>query len=334
MKTPRALSYSSLSLLEKNPEEFYTLHLSEVRAARKPQTPPMTVGSAFDAYAKAALHAAVFGPGADPRYEFISIFDSQVEPQNRDFGLKAGMHVFSCYQYCGAFKDLLDQLLQSVEPPRFEFTVERLIGGVPFTGKPDCRFVLDLGEGLVHCVYDWKVRGYCSKYTTSPSKGYAVCLDCFKSDKPSRSHGKEHGLYLAKQFRGTTVNAGYLETCEPAYADQLCLYGWLLGEEVGDENVMLGIEELVSKPMGEDKPPQLRYARHRALCKSDYQHKLFQRVQAAWTRITSGHFFPDMTLEESQERCQSLEEMAVSLAQNATDLDSWFNEVARDPYRG
>lgn len=334
MRTPKALSYSSMSNLEKNAEEFYTMTLAEVRAAREPQTPAMAVGSSFDACAKAALHAAVFGPGADPQYEFTTIFESQVEPQNRDFGLKAGIHAFACYQYCGAYQELLDQLLQSIEPPRFEFTLERTIGEVPFTGKPDCRFVLDLGEDHVHCVFDWKVRGYCSKYTTSPSKGYALCLDCFKSDKPSRSHGREHGLYLAKQFRGMTINAGYMETCESAYADQLCLYGWLLGEEPGDENVVLGIEELVSKPMGEDKPPQLRYARHRGLCKSEYQHKLFQRVQDAWKRITSGHFFPEMTLEESQARCQQLEEMAVTLAQSATDLDTWFNDVTRDPYRG
>lgn len=334
MRTPKALSYSAMTNLEKSPEEYYMSHLSEVRSAREPQTPPMAVGSAFDAYAKAALHAAVFGPGADPSYEFTAIFDSQVEPHNRDFGLKAGMHAFACYQYCGAFKDLLDQLLQSVEPPRFEFTVTNLIGEVPFTGKPDCRFVLDLSEGLIHCVYDWKVRGFCSKYTTSPSKGYALCLDCFKAAKQSRSHGREHGLYLAKQFRGMTINAGYMETCESSYADQLCLYGWLLGEEVGDENVVLGIEELVSKPMGEGNQPQLRYARHRGLCKSDYQHKLFQRVQDAWTRITSGHFFPDMSLEESQARCEQLEEMALSLAQSANETDDWFNQVTRDPYRG
>lgn len=334
MRTPRALSYSSLSTLEKNPEEFYLQHLAEVRAAREPQTSAMAVGSAFDAYAKAALHSAIFGPGTDPKYEFIAIFDSQVESHNRDFGLKAGMHVFNCYQFCGAYKDLLDQLLQSIEPPRFEFTVTRDIGKVPFTGKPDCRFVLDLGEGLIDCVYDWKVRGYCSKYGTSPSKGYAICLDCFKADKPSRSQGQEHGLYLAKQFRGMTVNAGYMETCCPAYADQLCLYGWLLGEKPGDETVVLGVEELVSKFMGEGETPRLRYARHRGLCKADYQHKLFARVQEAWTRITGGHFFPEMSSEESQTRCQELEEMAKVLAQDATDTDSWFGSVTKDPYRG
>ena len=46
--------------------------------------------------------------------------------------------------------------------------MDGLILGVPFTGKPDCRFVLDLGQGRIPCIYDWKVRGYCSKYGAVP----------------------------------------------------------------------------------------------------------------------------------------------------------------------
>lgn len=330
MRTPRALSYSSFSLGEKNPEEFYMRHLADKAPERERQTPPMAVGSAFDAYVKSYLHTAIFGRGVDPRYEFGTLFESQVESQNWDFALRAGKHVFRAYQFCGAYADLLAQLQQSVEPPRFEFKVEREIDGVPFLGKPDCRFVLDLGEGRIHCIDDWKVRGYCSKYGASPSKGYEICLDCFASDKPSRSHGKEHGLYLAKPFRGITINAGYLETCSDEYADQLCLYGWLLGETPGDETVVLGIEEIVSKFMGEGNPPQLRYARHRGLCKRAYQLKLLERVKAFWARIVSGHFFFDMNKEDSDKRCQLLDEMAASVALNAvSDVDAWMSDVTR-----
>ena len=335
MRTPEYLSYSSLSSVEKNPEEFYVKRLAEIRPPREPQTAPMTVGSAFDAYAKAALHSALFGPGADPRYEFTAIFDSQVEPQNRDFGLRAGMHALQCYQYCGAYDDLLKELRLSIEPPQFEFTVKGLIGGVPFQGKPDCRFVLDSNLGRIHCVYDWKVRGYCSKYTTSPTPGYALCLDCFRAAKQNKSHGQEHGRYLAKQFRGHTVNAGYFETCSKDFADQLCLYGWLLGETPGDENVVLGIEELLAKPSKEEgAPPQLRYARHRALCKKDYQLALVKRVQAAWKRITSGHYFPEMSQEDSDRRCAVLDDLALGMVTDGNEVDDWFLDVTKDPYQG
>ena len=226
----------------------------------------------------------MFGNAASAQFEFAAIFESQVEPQNRDFALTAGKRVFKAYKLCGAYDDLLKQLQQSVEPPRFEFKVDGLIEGVPFTGKPDCRFVLDLGQGRIPCIYDWKVRGYCSKYGASPSKGYATCLDGFVG-KASRSQGKEHAMYKAMDFRGLTINSGYMEFCNDEYADQLCLYGWLLGEKIGDENTVLGIEELCAKFMGEGNPPTLRYARHRGRVKADYQLKLAERV----TDLLAGH---------------------------------------------
>ncbi len=81
-------------------------------------------------------------------------------------------------------------------------------------------------------------------------------------------------MYKAMDFRGLTINSGYMEFCNDEYADQLCLYGWLLGEKIGDENTVLGIEELCAKFMGEGNPPTLRYARHRGRVKADYQQKL------------------------------------------------------------
>ena len=108
--------------------------------------------------------------------------------------------------------------------------------------------MLDFGLGPIHCILDWKVRGYCSKYAASPSKGYMLCRDGYQSDKPSKSHGTQHTNFLEYNHRGLTVNAGYMEYCNDEYADQLCLYGWLLGEKPGDENVVGMIEEIVSKP--------------------------------------------------------------------------------------
>jgi hypothetical protein len=211
--------------------------------------------------------------------------------------------VFDSYLHTGAYAELLAMLLASREEPRFDFTIKGVIGDqVPFLGKPDLRFVPDLGHGPFHCIFDWKVKGYCSEYGASPSKGYMICLDGFKAEKASRSHGKEHGMFLAMDFRGFTINSGYMEFCNDEYADQLCLYGWLLGEQIGDENVVLGIEELCAKFMGEGNPPTLRYARHRGRVKADYQAKLAERVTTCWQAITSGHVFTAMTRKESDAR--------------------------------
>jgi len=331
MKTPRFLSYSSMTLWEKQPEEFYLRYLAEHPAPRLPQEPPMAVGSAFDAYVKAALNYALYGTAVSPKFEFGEIFESQVEPHNRDFALKAGKHVFRAYKLTGAFNELLSLLQQSVEPPRFEFKVNGVVAGAPFTGKPDCRFVLDFGLGPIHCILDWKVRGYCSKYAASPSKGYMLCRDGYQSEKPSKSHNTQHTNFLEYNHRGLTVNAGYMEYCNDEYADQLCLYGWLLGEKPGDENVVGMIEEIVSKPAS--STPLLRVANHRARVKADYQQKLLERVGRCWQAITSGNVFTDLTPEENAGRREVLEDMALSLGKTAGAYDDWFNNVTRPQFK-
>ncbi len=334
MRIPKSLSYSSMTLWEKNPEEFYLRYLADHAAPRLPQEPPMAVGSSFDAHVKAHLYEALFGK-TNPKFEFAAIFESQVEPQCRDFALVAGQVCFDAYKLTGAYDELLALLKQSVEPPRFEFKVDGLINGVPFTGKPDCRFILDFKQGLIDCILDWKVHGYCSKSAASPSKGYMLCRDGYRAAKQSKSHGTQHTNYMDYNHRGLTINVGYMEYCNGEYADQLCLYGWLLGEKPGDENVVGMIEEIVAKPVlpakdGDPKPaPLLRVANHRARIKADHQQKLQNRVACCWEAVTTGHIFKEMTPEQNVGRCQVLDDMAVGLSAGAGPYDNWFSEVTR-----
>ena len=72
----------------------------------------MAVGSSFDAFVKAALHKALFDK-IDPKFEFSTIFESQVEPQCRDFALVAGKVCFDAYKLTGAYDELLALLKQS-----------------------------------------------------------------------------------------------------------------------------------------------------------------------------------------------------------------------------
>ena len=124
------------SLFGEKPEEFYVRYLADHPAPRLPQEPPMAVGSAFDAYVKAAINHALYGTATPPQFEFGAIFENQVEPQNRDFALKAGKHVFKAYKLCGAFDDLMKLLRQSVEPPRFETKVDGTIAGAHSRASP------------------------------------------------------------------------------------------------------------------------------------------------------------------------------------------------------
>ena len=52
MRTPKYISPSALKLFEKNPTEYYLKYLADAHPPRSPQTQPMSVGSAFDAFVK------------------------------------------------------------------------------------------------------------------------------------------------------------------------------------------------------------------------------------------------------------------------------------------
>ncbi len=320
-----------MSLFEMDSSEFYIKYLSETRPARQPQTGPMCVGSAFDAYVKSALHAALYGVGVDPVYDLQTLFEDQVEEQNRDFAWDAGRHCFEAYQRTGAYVELLDLLKKSVEEPRFECKLTGEIGGAPFLGKPDCRFVLDLGEGRISIILDWKVRGFCSKSAASPTKGYALCRDGF-AGKASRSHKKSHKMYMPWDFKGMEINRDYMENCSQSYANQCALYGWLLGEPIGSEDNIVWIDELASKPTGdvlEGKYPLIRVSNFRSRVKPSYQQDLVNRVSNCWEAVTSGHIFQDMSREDNDAHIEMLDGIAVGLASDGSPEEDWYSEVTR-----
>jgi hypothetical protein len=324
MRIPERLSYSSFSLWEKQPDEFYLKYLSDHRPPRIPQERPAAAGSAFDAKVKAFLFRDLFG-NTDPKYTFEALFEAQVEPQNRDWALPVAEHIVSAYELSGFYDSLLALLKESKTPPRFEFTVNGEINGVPFTGKPDLQFTLD-----VPVVHDFKVNGYCSKNAVSPHKSYRLCRDGFVG-KQSKSHDTQHKEYLAYDHHGFEINTSYLEVSNAAWADQLSCYGWVLDEKIGDENVVLSIHQIVAKP---SDPPQLRVAEFRARVKSEYQITLSQRLRACWDAINNNHVFTVLTKEESVARCQVLDDTAVGLLSDGSSRENWFNEATRERYCG
>ena len=331
MRTPTYLSYSSFSLYEKDVEEFYLKHLADNRPARMPQERPASVGSAFDAYAKSALYETLFGKGHNPKYEFQALFEAQVEPHNRDWALVEGQYIFDCYKVAGQYDVLLGLLQKSIEPPRMEFEVKAELVGVPFLGKPDLRYVL---PGPLNVIHDFKVNGYCGKTGTSPNKGYMICNDGFQAGpggKQNKSHGTAHKQFKPIELHGLTIDEGHLEDCSTSWADQLSLYGWAMGEKIGDPFV-LAIDQIVAKPVPEGRP-LLRVSSYRARVRRSYQEHLALRLKSCWDVIQSGHIFRTLSAEDSAMRMTLLDGQAVA-AQGGTPTDDFFNEVVRAKYRG
>lgn len=326
MRIPTYLSPSSLAMFEKSPEEWYLQRGSEARAPRFPQTKPMSIGSAFDAYVKSAMYETLFGAGADPRFEFDAIFTSQVEEHNRDWAKENGKYVFDCYQQCGAYNELLELLQQSKYSPQFEFTATGTIGGVPLLGKPDLRFVHSSGA---HVILDWKVSGYCSKTPTSPCKNYRLVRDCWDASvaKATRGAGTPHKDYQPIVWKGVEIHAGWLEDANPDWSDQLAIYAWMLGEPVGNEDVVVCIDQLCGKPAAFEYP-LLRVANNRSRISSDYQHKLLARLTKCWEAISSGNIFNDLTPEENAERLEVLDRQAI-MANSTDEMQQYLNEFGR-----
>lgn len=329
MRIPKYLSPSSLALWESDREEFYLKHLAEVRPPKIPQKDYMAVGSAFDAFVKSALHAAIFGAGADPEFEFDAIFDDQVEEHNWDFCFSAGLYAFDCYKLSGAYDDLLRELERSEFAPQFEFRLDKAIDGVPLMGKPDCRYIHESGA---HVILDWKVNGFCSKWGSTPYKYYAMIRDGWDetSAKPSRACSRPHKGYKSIVHHGVEIGSHYLEETCKDWADQLSIYAWMLNEKVGDEDVIVCIDQIACKRR-ENEFPLLRIANHRSRISTAWQNQLVQRLTSCWKTIQSGYIFAEMSEEANKARQEVLEMSAKALSiGGGNNIEDWVDSISRD----
>lgn len=337
MRRPEALSPSGLDCYKQNPIEYYIRYLSDTKVPSPPQTTPMSIGSAFDAYVKSFLHEKLYGKNAPDsgKYEIKTIFDAQVEPQNRDFAWEAGKYVFEKYNQSGALADLMIELNESVSDPRFELDIRGVVSGyregitkmemgVPLRGKPDLLFINKEGA---HVVYDWKVNGFCGNYNTSPMQGYIQLReDCGGG---SWNRKGQHKGCVPQRYRGMVLNvAGYLEIFDPKWAAQLATYSWLLGEPVGAETIV-GIDQIACNGSRRDPSghPTLRIASHRCRVSETYQFRVMAEYQELWSIITAPeekfYFFRDVSFEESKLRCKTLDGAAEVLKTGGDSDETW-----------
>lgn len=330
MRTPEYLSPTSLALYEENPETFYMRYLCDERLKRDPQTQPMSIGSSLDAYVKSALHEAIFGKGADPRFEFQTIFESQVEPHNRDWALDHGLYCFEFYKNSGAYFDLLADLLKASNSPRFEFEIKGIVStklgdedtSLILSGKPDVFYVNKDGHPII---LDFKVNGWCSKSAVSPKPGYLRLRD------GSGTNAGSHKAATIKTRGGVSYSAGHpLETVDKAWARQLAIYGWLLGEEVGNEFFTF-IDQFVCKPVGE-KYPVVRVAEHRTFVSEAFQRQVYEDAKLLWQAIKTGHIFLDRSRTASDQLCRTLDAKVEGL--NKLEADPDFDALCRPAYYG
>lgn len=314
LRKPEYLSPSAIALFERDPDDYARRYLATNKPNREPQTQPMAIGSAFDAYVKAYLYSRFVNRG-DGKYEFEYLFETQVEPQWRDWARKEGEFVFKYYQRTGSLADLILELQNHVAEPRFETDLLGVVDGrqqimafaagavrhrdiqaalkhppVQFLGKPDMYFISQTGDRII---LDWKVNGYCAKSNTSPLPGY---VRCYELGEPVKVHKEA----IIGNVGGIKVNSAlYLEDIKGDWARQIAIYAWLLGTPVGGR-IIAAIDQIVGQPHN------LRVANHRLLIRPETQCKYYVQAADIWNRVTTGHFYSDMSRIESDSRLEQI----------------------------
>ncbi len=305
MRQPTYLSPTSVGIFYENREKFYMQYLCETKTPREPQTEPMAVGSAFDAFIKSWLVEKI--KGKDPAFQKESLFEAQVEPHNRDEAWRAGQTVFNAYSKQGALADLLLDLEGCVGQPRFEARIEAPVsksgtfGDVPLLGKPDIYFITKLGARVI---FDWKVNGYYSRSSVSPKPGYIR-----ERTNDRITNGRSHAKAMVMSHQGMKVSVNHpMCSVDKSWAAQCSIYAWLLGEPIGAQFIT-AIDQIA---VGKDALDQrfFRIAQHRAFVTENFQNQLFDRVKFAWDTIKSGHIFDMVPRAESDARCAMLDLMA------------------------
>lgn len=330
MRQIEYLSPSSIGVFESDPDEFYRRYLADERPPRVPQTQPMSIGSAFDAYVKNYLHEKLFGKGSDPRFELDTLLEAQVEAHNLDWAREHGRYVFNQYKQCGCLADMMTELGQAQNDPRFEFELRGAVSGyrqgvtttiadVVLMGKPDLHYVNKAG---VTCILDFKVNGYCSTRNQSPMAGYVRLRSAGKTNLG------QHRDCLLLMHNGMMINATKnLEMANRDWAKQLAIYAWLTGEPVGGD-FLVAIDQIVCNP-NPGGLPAVKVAEHRTRVGIPFQREVFDRACEIWEVVHSDHIFRNLSPQASREHAAVLDRQSRELRGEAPPEDQWFASATR-----
>lgn len=337
LRKPDYLSPSAIALYERSPEEYLIRYIGPTPPGRDPQTQPMAIGSAFDAYVKAYLYKEFVDKG-DAKYAFEAMFEAQVESQWRDWALKEGSFVFRYYLKTGSMADLVLELQNHVAEPRFETDILGTVDGrsnivafsagavrnkdiqaalkhdaVRLLGKPDMYFITQSGDRII---LDWKVNGYCSNSPQSPLKGY---VRCYELGHPVKIHPDA----VVTPVGGIKVNSAmYLEDVKRDWARQITIYAWLLGTPVGGR-IIAAIDQIVGQPHN------LRVANHRLLIRPETQCEFYCQAADIWNRVKTGHFFTEFSRDESDARVHQL----LAPKAPADAMDDFISELNKPAWK-
>jgi hypothetical protein len=289
-KKPKFLSPSSLNEAEGNPNKFVLRRMVDDPRPRDPQSMPAAAGSSFDHFVKKYISEKnnfdlkekllrgmfteyVDGVAIDPRVKYKDytgdklMFETNVEPQNREEAYKAGLYLFSKYIEAGLLKDCCNY--RDIEIRR-NFVL--LQTGVPLYGILDAEWT-DAGSGdskagsgsATAIPYDWKVSGYGSDSGVSPKKYY---MQSWQDGVPLGAH---------KEYREDIP----FHEIDSDWAVQGCTYGWMMGlPPLKPFNFMVDMIAI--------RPLSVKIARYKGVITPEFQTIVMGRYTKIWHEVQSG----------------------------------------------
>lgn len=301
MRTRPYVSPTQLKKWRENKRGYYIEYLADTRVPKPPQTLPMAVGSAFDVFVKYAI-ARRFKLD-----DFLKIPEEEAllgQIENKGIIVQAeeeGRHLLECYKSSGAFNDLCGEIYSDIH---MEFSVEKIMFGVPMFLKPDLTFRTPRGLPVV---VDWKVNGALSASSTSPAKGYVLVRDGWDGTVMGQSRGNmtAHKECILNKY--DTIYVNDVGTLTDEWELQIALYGLGTNSTV-DEPMIAGIEQLACKRF--KGRPYPRCASHRVLIRPEKLKSIRDELVEMWEVINSDHVFRDMSKADSQALQAALEKEA------------------------
>lgn len=154
-KSPRYLSPSSIDLWNKDRIQWFNKYVVGVIA--EPQTPPMAVGSAFDAYVKCQIDGG----------DYMQALQDCVEGPLLDQMHPLGKDIFDRHYQRGMGRLIEMGMTPATSSTDLDETFTTT-NGTPVRVKPDLIFE----RRSKQCVLDWKASGYYSAKGASNIGGY------------------------------------------------------------------------------------------------------------------------------------------------------------------
>lgn len=305
MRKPTYLSPSSLKTFESNPLTYYLQKITDFPVPPRPSTAAMSLGSGVDALWKNYLAERLMGEefvALGGKFHLESLFNEQVDAEHRETIWIHANKIFKQYCECGGMANLMLELAEGSSYD-FEFVANKdIVFGdlsVPIYGKPDCYFINSHGAKVI---FDLKVNGYYSKNKISPKKGYVRRLN--KKGENLGAHPKS----VIEEYKGIKLNvASPIDEIDVDWATQLCMYAWMLGEEVGSDFIC-GIEQFSCNQTDTSLDRTVEIVSLRGMISKEFQLQLAERLRHAWEHISTGHIFATLSREDNDMVIADLEE--------------------------